>query len=419
MLDFFCACVSINDFCKKKKLKISFQNHKRKRKLDYFLLHPSVSTFEYKNNKKIFFTMLKNNFVNDFINKPVSFTNLLKILGTGVLSIGALHAATEIFVRARHHLGLESKKPLCANFSSKQPKVIITGGMQGLGFELVMKFLKLGGYQIEIWDLKNEIENEVKRQAVLDALDKNAMNSSSSPSNNINIINFVVVDVSNVEQIQEACNSFLKKNNGDGPDLLILNAGVVARKSIGQFEAGEIQKCFATNVSVHAFELLNILLPKMMKNSEDEIPWRRSIVLISSVTSFSGFAYASEYCATKAALVSLGDSLRSEIRSSNNSSSRNNKNVVDVLTVCPYLIVTRMFHWCRPPFGFYAALNPKWVAEKIVDDGIRYRRSCLVLPWFFNLMPIVKWTLPEWCWLIADDLLDASSWLKPPHQVAQ
>jgi NAD(P)-dependent dehydrogenase (short-subunit alcohol dehydrogenase family) len=345
------------------------------------------------------------------------FRNSLSIMGAAVLALGSLHALTEIYVRVKYHF-FSTKLPLCvpvSNFSSASsktslppPKVIITGGFQGLGLQLVRRFVQLG-YHVQIWDLPEEIEDESKQKKFF----AESGFSESSPSSSLEL---VAVDVSSVEQIETACGNYLHSNNGNGPDLLVLNAGVVARKAIGEFQPGEIQKCFATNVSVHAFELLNILLPKMLvspptsssssSTSISSPPWKRAIVLISSVTSFSGFAFASEYCATKAALVSLGDSLRSEIRLKGAS--------LDVVTVCPYLISTRMFDWCRPPFWFFSPMSAEWVAERIVNDGIRFGRTCLVLPWFFNLMPIVKWSVPDWCWLIADDLVEASSWLKPP-----
>ena len=140
---------------------------------------------------------------------------------------------------------------------------------------------------------------------------------------------------------------------------------------------------------------------------------------MSSITAFSGFAAASEYCSTKAAVVSMGDSIRSEIRVAqeddqkcNNNSCRLPPHDIDVLTVCPYLVRTKMFDDCleKPPFWFFSALDPKWVAEKIVDDGMRFRREVLILPMFFYLMPVVKSVVPSWVWRIADDLLQASRW---------
>lgn len=349
--------------------------------------------------------------------------NIVFGFGIASLSIVGLHTVTEIAVRLRS-IFFSKKKSLCypvENFNNNNnntpPRVLITGGLTGIGLELVVKFIRLG-YDVEVWNLLSEDSKETTQKQFHDRVEKEQQRQKSKSK-----VSLRHVDVSDRKQVQAACQEYYSSSNKIPADLLILNAGIVARKALGEYSDGEVEKCFATNVTVHAFEMLNFFLPKMRKNNNnDNINWRRSIVIVSSVTSFSGFAYASEYCASKAALLSLGDSARSELslkivdKNCSSSSSSDIVDVdVDVLTVCPYIVATKMFDWClnKTPFWFYSALDPKWVADKIVDEGIWLRRTCLVLPWFFNLMPVVKWITPHWCWEIADKIMDASNWLKP------
>jgi NAD(P)-dependent dehydrogenase (short-subunit alcohol dehydrogenase family) len=342
-------------------------------------------------------------------------TNFLLGLGFIIFIIVALHLLTEIFVRIRS--SFSSKPSLCISIEKLTqktgvPKVLITGGLTGIGLELVLKFTRLG-YDIEVWNLlRNHDNNNVS--LLEKEFHQRVEKEQQQQQQRNNKISLRHVDVSDRKQVRDACKKYyFEQNESNPPDILILNAGVVARKALGEFDEGEVEKCFATNVTVHAFETLGYFLPKMVSSNSSKrvIDWRRSIILMSSVTSFSGFAYASEYCASKAALLSLGDSARAEIHTRFPSAEVD----VDVMTVCPYLIATKMFSWCihKTPSWFYGALDPKWVVDKIVDEGIRLRRTCLILPWFFNLMPIVKWVAPHWCWEIADKIMDASNWLKP------
>lgn len=113
------------------------------------------------------------------------------------------------------------------------------------------------------------------------------------------------LDVTQAEDIQRV----LDQLNASGltVSMLVNNAGYGAMGPLLDLPAGEWQKQFAVNVFA-PMALTRAALPGMIKRR------RGTIVNISSVSGVMPTPFAGAYCASKAALNALSDSLRMELR---------------------------------------------------------------------------------------------------------
>ena len=106
-----------------------------------------------------------------------------------------------------------------------------------------------------------------------------------------------------------------------GLDWVILNAGVGDSTDARNLRAAEYQRIFATNVG-GALNWLEVVLPDMVEAG------RGTIAGISSLAAWRGLPKAGAYSASKAALATLLESTRVDLRGTG----------VEVVTVCPGFI---------------------------------------------------------------------------------
>jgi len=156
--------------------------------------------------------------------------------------------------------------------------IVVTGGASGMG-ALLANTLAVRHCTVIVLDV-NPIETE---------------------NTNITLIK---CDVSKWDQVQAAAKE-IKEEFGD-PTVLVNNAGVMQGKFLLDLSPEDVQQSFNVNVIAH-FNTIRAFLPAMLKEKKGHI------ITMSSVMGFVGCAQASDYCATKAALLSLHDSLRQEL----------------------------------------------------------------------------------------------------------
>ncbi|KAG5648850.1 hypothetical protein DXG03_000199 [Asterophora parasitica] len=156
--------------------------------------------------------------------------------------------------------------------------VLITGGSSGVG-ELLANTLAVRNVNVVVLDI-NPIVTE-----------------------NYNIT-YYKCDVSNWEEV-EAVSKKVVEEIGD-PTVLINNAGVVQGKLIIDLEPQDVKQTFSVNTLAH-FWTLKAFLPAMLKNKSGHI------ISLASVMGYSGAVQMSDYSASKAAAISLHESLRYEI----------------------------------------------------------------------------------------------------------
>lgn len=241
---------------------------------------------------------------------------------------------------------------------------LITGAASGIGRQLALS-LAAEGARIAAVDrqsdgldrLSSDLKGKTIACAIADVTDRAAVHSA-------------------VTRLEEQV----------GPtDLLVASAGIGIETPAETFRAED----FIAQIQVNLIGVINTLdavLPGMCQ--------RRSghIAALSSMASYRGLPHMGGYCASKAGLNSLFDSLRVELRPKG----------IAVSTICPA--------WVRTPLTTPLGLPNKEIME--VEDAVRLilaalhaRRPFLAFPsgkaWQARLLrhtpqPISDWLIRQW-----------------------
>ncbi len=165
-------------------------------------------------------------------------------------------------------------------FSAEQFKgkcVVVTGGAQGIGFEITRQFLDHGA-KVAIWDYSTQA-----LQTAQSELSKYASQLVAQQ-----------VDVTNRNSVSEALKSL------PGPvDILINNAGITRDKSFAKLQAEDWDAVISTNLT-GLFNVTKGLFEKFNPTSQ-----HKRIINISSVVGLYGNFGQSNYAAAKAGVIGL------------------------------------------------------------------------------------------------------------------
>ena len=182
------------------------------------------------------------------------------------------------------------------DFSDKT--VIVTGASTGIGRATAIAFHDAGARLVVAARSTNDLEQ--------------LSSSLGGPDRTLP----VTTDVSDPDQCQALIDHTVAQFGGI--DVLINNAGMVVSGHFEHLEPGDIERQFAVNYFGVTY-CIRAALPHLKKS-------RGAIVNVSSVAGFFGTPTAGAYSASKAALNSLGQSLRVEFEPYG----------IGVSTVCPY-----------------------------------------------------------------------------------
>ncbi|KAL1410165.1 hypothetical protein Q8F55_004170 [Vanrija albida] len=229
--------------------------------------------------------------------------------------------------------------------------VLITGGGSGLGAVLAKKILddpkRRGAKVVVLTDTQPEYDDDRISTYICDVSDKVAVNE--------------------VAQV-------VRQDVGI-PTVLVNNAGVVNGKLILDLTEADVRKSFDVNTLAH-YWTIQAFLPEMLQRRHGHV------VNIASVLGLCGFAQCADYCASKAAVISLHASLRSEIDLHYDTPE------IRTTTVCPGHIQTAMFSRIFVPDRWLLraltlSLSPEAVADAINDSlGGTRRDTILRLPFY-------------------------------------
>lgn len=167
-------------------------------------------------------------------------------------------------------------------------RAFITGAGSGLGLELA-RALARDGWALGLFD------RNVERLAAVEAdLSGSGVSVLAYPG-----------DVTHAEELTVAVNSFAGAH--DGLDLMINNAGIVAAGSLMDVAAADWQAVIETNLLgvVHG---CRAAIPHLQRNGTG------LLINISSATAFSAAPGMVPYNATTTAVLSLSESLSTELR---------------------------------------------------------------------------------------------------------
>ena len=175
------------------------------------------------------------------------------------------------------------------DYDFKSRTAVVTGGAQGLGFDIARRFLESGA-KVIIWDIDPKMIDEAKK-------DLNNPNLSSN-----------IVDVSNHKEVEKCTQDITKNIN---IDILINNAGITGPTApLWEYDLEMWKKVVDINL-MGTFNCCRTVVPNMIKNNYGRI------VNVASVAGKDGNANASAYSVGKAGAIGLTKSLGKELADKN------------------------------------------------------------------------------------------------------
>ena len=166
-----------------------------------------------------------------------------------------------------------------------------------------------------------------------------------------------------------------------GPtDLLIASAGIGRKTSADEFSALEINAHIQVNL-IGVVNSIDAVLAGMRQRR------RGHLAVLSSLASYRGLPLMAGYCASKAGVNALFDSLRVELTSFN----------IAVTTICPGWIRTPLTAPLRLASGDVMEVEQ---AARIIVEALRRRRPFLAFParmvWQLRLLRYLPRPLSDW-----------------------
>jgi short-subunit dehydrogenase len=238
-------------------------------------------------------------------------------------------------------------------------RVLITGGAQGIGFEMAKKFAGRGA-EIVIADL-----NEGKLAEAKAEIEAMGVSAWGFP-----------VDVTNPASIASLRAQIAAEA---GPiDVLVNNAGVVFGGPFTETPLDQHFKTYEVN-TLGLVAMTHAFLPGLIDRPEAHV------VNISSASGFIGLPYGSTYASSKWAVIGFSESIRSELNMLGHKH-------VHVTIVCPSYIGTGMFEGAEAPKATHV-LEPDFVAEKVVR-AVEHNSVYVMEPWLVKVTPLLRDLLP-------------------------
>jgi len=162
-------------------------------------------------------------------------------------------------------------------FNLEGKAVVVTGGAQGIGYEISKQFL-LAGAHVAIWDYSSE------------ALQK-AIQELSQFSEKLSTY---AIDVTKRDSVAQAAAQLLKP-----VDILVNNAGITRDKSLAKMTEVEWDAVISTNLT-GLFNVTKALFEKFNASSS-----HKRIINISSVVGLYGNFGQTNYAAAKAGVIGM------------------------------------------------------------------------------------------------------------------
>ncbi|CDS42217.1 epidermal retinal dehydrogenase 2 [Echinococcus multilocularis] len=269
--------------------------------------------------------------------------------------------------------------------------ILITGAASGIGRLLAILLSK---YCDRIIALDKDIVG----------LEETA--SRVSKQHNVSLICYEC-DISNRNAIKK-CAADIRRDHGR-VTMLINNAAIVNGNFLLDIPSVKVEKLIQVNF-LAPFYLVKEFLPGMLGSAYETAmecipqslrvipavsntercfgnPAKGHLVFLSSVASQTICPGLSDYCASKAGLSAMAETLRLEMEALEMSKS------IAVTDIRPFLIDTGMFEGFDSRLPVLPILEPEEVAKRIVK-AIRYRERTVYIPWITWFIPLVHRILP-------------------------
>ena len=217
----------------------------------------------------------------------------------------------------------------------------ITGASQGIGHALAMQLASGGGVHVA-------------------ASSRNAADLQRMHSENPHVYPFVL-DVTDHEAAGEVVER-MEATLGL-PDLVVLNAGTYEPVDAATVSLEQYRQHMEVNY-MGVVNCITVILPRLLARGSGQL------VIMGSVAGYRGLPKAAAYGPTKAALISLAETLRLELKDTG----------VSVHLVNPGFVATRLTD--RNDFTMPAIRSPAQAATAIIR-GLQGRGFEVVFPWRF------------------------------------
>ena len=219
-------------------------------------------------------------------------------------------------------------------------KVFITGASSGIGLALCERYLKEGWKVIGLARDFSKIPNSTKDN-------KN--------------FEFIKTDLSNFETSRSIIDDVFKKNKDI--NTFILNAGIYTPDSFNNFNFRNAEKTFSTNV-------LSIYLILELVNLNFDFNSNLTLAIMSSTAGYKGLPRSVLYGPSKAALINLAESIKSE----------NHENL-NIKLICPGFVKTpaTKVNDFKMPYLISANRAASIIFDKIYKKGFE-----ITFPFPFN-----------------------------------
>lgn len=233
--------------------------------------------------------------------------------------------------------------------------VLITGASSGIGrglaFELARRGAKLG-----LVARRRELLDEIVAEVAV-------AESNGGPAGNVRAI---AGDVRDAESMRAAA-AQLQTEFGK-IDVLIANAGIGGNNDAANFDAANLANVINVNV-IGASNSVAAVVPAMVKRGSGQL------VVISSLAAYRGLPKSAAYCASKAAVSAMFESLRLDLKPRG----------IDVTIIHPGFIKTPLTAGRQAKLPWLQELEP--AVQKIVS-AIERRKKSYAFPW--QLATIVR-----------------------------
>ncbi|KAI9513327.1 retinal short-chain dehydrogenase/reductase [Russula earlei] len=245
--------------------------------------------------------------------------------------------------------------------------VLITGGASGVG-ELLANTLAVRNVTVVVLDILPIV------------------------TENYNIT-YYKCDVTKPEEVEAVAKKVVEEVGH--PTVLVNNAGVAQGKLILDLSTEDVRQTFNVNALAH-FWTLKAFLPEMTRKNSGHI------VTVASIAGLVGMAQMTDYNASKAAAISLHESLRYEL-----DKHYRTPNIRTTLVV-PGHILTPLFSTIRFPSSLFhrfcfPSLEPITVVKRIITALDEQHSQTIYLPFYVNFAPLLR--------LLPSFLRDFVQWL--------
>lgn len=236
--------------------------------------------------------------------------------------------------------------------------VIVTGATSGIGKALCYE-LSSENFNIIMIARRKEQLNQIKE----DIKGKYQVG-----------VEYFVVDLEKTNEIETRIEEIFSKFNISG---VINNAGIGHFVGISDIDVRDCEQLFKINV------IAPMMISKVASKYFSSNNNRNFIINMASVLAFIPSMHSSEYCASKAALISFSDVMRIELK----------KHRTSVLTVNPITVRTNFFTTEEYFDNIKKVLTTEAVAKKVVKNlyskkrNIHVPRYMKILVKIYQLMP--------------------------------